>query len=266
MKTLKLVNLNVGIKISNTDGVVEFLRQQNADFIALQEITRHLEDSVLPEYRIDADVLSGLGALYPHAFFGPVWVADGFRHNGVVDRDFGGQIEQGYELLAKYPIVGGSNEFFYKSFEYMYDWSNWRQEDHGRSVQIAEFMVDGVPLQILNLHGIWTSHKKGDERTLKECEYIVAAAKRKDIATIITGDFNLSPETPSIQIVDRVFRNLVTEYGVTVTRPDFTDELEGGGNVIDYIFVNNKVEVAHFEVIKSDVSDHYPLALEFSLN
>ena len=265
MKRLKLANLNVAIKLSNSEAVVELLKQQNADIVTLQELVRHLEDDVGVTYRSKHDIERLLSPMYPHSFFAPVWVANGFKTPGKVDYDFGGHIEQGSELMSKYPINSGTNEFFYKHFEYMQDWSRWRKEDHGRSLMVTELEIDGAPLRVLNLHGIWTADKRGDERTIKECEYLVAAAMRSDVATIITGDFNLLPDTESIEILDKSFRNLIKEFGITSTRPTFKDELEDGDAVVDYVFVNDLVEVHDFKTINTNVSDHLPLVLDFSI-
>jgi endonuclease/exonuclease/phosphatase family metal-dependent hydrolase len=262
---MKLVSLNVAIKMPNTDQVIAYLRQENADFIALQEVVRHLEPSVHATYRSKSDIEAALHDLYPYSFFGPTWVANGFKTPVKIDYDFGGHIEQGCEVLSKYPITGGTNEFFYKHFTYMQDWSKWRAEDHGRSLLVTQVDVDGKPLRILNLHGIWTHDKRGDERTLAECEYIVQTARREDSALIIAGDFNLLPDTPSLQLVSREFRNLVTEAAGVKTRPSFKDNLESGDSAIDYIFVNDKVKVADFYVVPSEISDHFPLVVEFAL-
>lgn len=167
--------------------------------------------------------------------------------------------------MSKFPITSATNEFYYKHYEYMLDWSNWKQEDHGRAVQVVELSVQGQPLQILNVHGIWSKTRQGDERTLAQCKYIALAAQRRNIPTIIAGDFNLAPDSESIQYMNKQFRNLVTEHNVTSTRPDFKDEIDSGKNVVDYIFVNDKIEVSHFEVIDTDISDHLPLLLEFEL-
>jgi endonuclease/exonuclease/phosphatase family metal-dependent hydrolase len=262
---MKLLNLNTGIKISNTDAVIALIKDQQADFVALQEVGRPFEAGVLPEYKPLVDIEATLKPTYPYMFFGPMWFGDAFRTNGVVDRHFGGHIEQGNELLSKYPIMSATNEHYYKHYEYMIDWSNWKQEDHGRSVEIVELDVNGIPLQILNLHGIWNKSRMGDERTMKQCEYIVAAAKRKSIATIITGDFNLDPASESIQYMSKHFRNLITENSITSTRPDFEDNLDSGKNVVDYIFVNDLITVTHFGVIETNASDHLPLIIEFEL-
>jgi endonuclease/exonuclease/phosphatase family metal-dependent hydrolase len=262
---MKLVSINVAIKLSNTNHISRFLREEGADFVAAQEMVRHLSDGVHEMYRTKADIEQSLQDEYPYTYFGPTWVGNGFKTPTKVDRDFGGHIEQGCEVLSRYPIIGGTNEFFYKHFEYMQDWSNWTQEDHGRSLLISTVDVAGRPLQILNLHGIWTADKMGDDRTEAECKYIVEAANRHNIPTIIAGDFNLLPSSPSLQIVSKQFRNLVEEYDIKTTTPKFRNEIDEGGKVIDYIFVNDLVKVTDFKVPQLNISDHLPLILEFEL-
>jgi endonuclease/exonuclease/phosphatase family metal-dependent hydrolase len=224
-----------------------------------------LEDTVKPEYRSKSGIESVIGTTYPYKFFGALWVTDAFRKEGKLHRDFGGLIEQGNEILSKYPIVEATNEHYYKSYSLALDWTNWKQEDHGRVLQVVELENNCKKFQVLNIHGIWTEDKKGDDRTIKQCEYVVNAAKRKDIPTIITGDFNLSPDSPSIQKINNHFRNLIGEYSIGTTRPDFDDGTDKGKNVVDYVFVSNDIEVKKFETIQTDISDHLPLMLDFEL-
>lgn len=262
---MKLVNINVGIKVANTQEVAAFLKEQNADFVAVQELVRHLEPSVLEEYRSKADLEAGLGGLYPHVFFGPLWTTDAFRAKDEIFRNFGGHIEQGNELLSKFPFLSATNEFYYKSFSYEIDWSNWRNEDHGRAALVAEFEVHGKRLRIINVHGIWTADHRGDDRTVAQCNYIMEAAHRSNVPTIITGDFNLLPDTDSLAVLNSNFKNLITEYNITATRPDFSDDLESGRVVEDYIFVNDGIDVKSFTVPDSSISDHLPMILDFEM-
>lgn len=262
---MRLLDLNIAIKMPNTVQVIEFLKSQDADFIALQETVQPLEGSVYPEYQTHTDIEQALRLTHPYGFFGPIWVGDAFRGQGIPECRFGGHIQQGLDIFSKHAFVGGTHEFFYKHFEYMIDWSNWRQEDHGRAVQIALFEIEGRPLQLLNLHGIWTHDKRDDDRTLAQCQYLVEAARRREIPTIITGDFNLLPDTDSIQIMSDSFRNLIREYDVRSTRPAFRDELDTGGKVIDYMFVSDDIEVRKFGPVQVSISDHLPLVLDFEI-
>lgn len=262
---MKLLNLNIGIKINNTREVTDFIKKQDADIVAIQEIVRHLEDKVFEEFKSKAGIESVVGNMYPYSFFGPLWITDAFRKEGKIHRDFGGLIEQGNEILSKYPIVEAENEHYYKSYSYALDWTNWKKEDHGRALETVELDINGKSLQVLNLHGIWTEDKKGDDRTIKQCQFVVEKAKKKKISTIITGDFNLLPETESIQLINKDFVNLIEKYKIKSTRPDFNDELETGRNVVDYIFVSEDIKVKDFKVIETKITDHFPLLLEFVL-
>lgn len=262
---MKLVSLNVGIRISNSSEIVDFLKTQDADIVTLQEVSRHLEDSVSQKFRSKRDIEDGLSDIYPYSFFGPTWVAEGFKNASKPLNDFGGHIEQGCQILSKRPIISGSNEFYYGHFKYMQDWSKWEEEDHGRALLITRLEIDDQEIQILNLHGIWTKDKLGDERTKKQCEYIVQAAQRSDLPTIIAGDINLLPDSESLAVLNNQYRNLVSETGAVSSRPDFKDEVESGGGIVDYIFVNDKIKVNSFEIASVDISDHYPQILEFEI-
>jgi endonuclease/exonuclease/phosphatase family metal-dependent hydrolase len=262
---MKLLNINIGIKIDNSKKIADFVKKVDADLVAIQEIIRHLEKTVKRKFRSKEDIEKRLGDLYPYKFFGPLWVARAINEGDKIIVDFGGEVEQGNEILTKYPIIEATNEHYYKSYSYALDWSNWKNEDHGRALQVVELSVGSKRLQVLNLHGIWMKDKRGDERTLRQCRYVIDAARKKHLPTIITGDFNLFPETESIQLINKEFRNLIEEYKIETTRPDFMDELEEGRNVVDYIFVSDEIKVGDFKVMDTDISDHLPMLLEFEI-
>jgi endonuclease/exonuclease/phosphatase family metal-dependent hydrolase len=262
---MKLISLNVCIKIDNSKKVAEFLDAQNPDIVALQEVMRHFDEEVFDMYKSKANIEKIIGKKLPHAFFGPLWITKLFMKDGLVHRDFGGFVEQGNEILSKFPIAVGSNEHYYNNYSTWTDVSKFRKDDHSRAVLIAELDVDGKPLRIINLHGLYSEDKLDTARTLHQSEVILEILKRKDIPTIIAGDFNLFPNTKSIQMINEKMRNLISEYKIKSTRPDFDDGLDTGNNVVDYIFVNDKIKVNDFKVIDTDVSDHLPLVLDFDI-
>lgn len=263
---MKLLNLNIGIKLDNAEIVAKFINENNPDVICIQEIVRHLEPSVLNKYKSKYEIERGLNTSYKYSFFGPLWITNAYLEHGEIQESFGGFIEQGNEVISKYPIITATNEHFYKQYELALDWTNWQNEDCARSLQIVEIQPPiGNPFQIINIHGIWTKDKKGDERTIKQCKFVVEAAKRKKIPTIITGDFNLFPDTPSIAILNKEFKHLINEFNIKSTRPDFKDNVDSGTNVVDYIFVSQGIKVNNFEVVNTDISDHLPLILDFEV-
>lgn len=259
---MKLLNLNVCIKLDNTSEVVQLVNKEAADICTFQEVMHAIEDSCFPMYRSKNDLVTL--ADYPFYGFAPLFVADGVTKNGEVTRDFGGKAEQGTLLLSKYALLSHENEFYYNEYRYLYDATEFREKDWCRSIQNAIVNVDGKELQIINVHGIWNKDKLGDERTIKQSEFILSRV-REDIPVIVVGDFNLLPESQSIKIMNEKMTNLIDRYGITSTRPKFDDGLDKGELVCDYIFVNDKVKVNDFKVLDSEASDHLPILLDFDI-
>lgn len=262
---MKLISFNIGIKIDNSKEIGNFIKSQDADIVAFQEIIRHFDESVFDMYKSKEHIKKIIGKKLPYSFFGPQWIADAMRKNGNMHRDFNGFVEQGNEIISKFPILNATNEHYHKHYSLELEWANFYTEDHPRCVQIVELNVNGKNLQILNLHGLYSRDKQDSERTLNQCRYILEVAKRKNIPTIIVGDFNLLPETKSIGILNKEFKNLIDEYEIKSTRPNFDDGTDKGNNVVDYIFVNDKIKVNNFEVVNTNISDHLPLILDFDI-
>lgn len=262
---MKLISFNIGIKIDNSKKVGKFIESQKPDIVAFQEIMRHFDESVFDMYKSKERIEKIIGKRLPYSFFGPLWISKTIWKNGKIRRNFNGFVEQGNEVLTKFPIIEAANEFYYKSYSLDSDRTDFETEDHARAVQIIELNVNEKKLQILNLHGLYSKNKIDNKRTIAQCKYVLNAAKRKNIPTIIAGDFNLFPNTKSIQVLNQEFRNLINEYQITSTRPDFSDDHDVGNNVVDYIFVNNKIKVNNFQVFKTNISDHFPLILDFEI-
>jgi len=262
---MKLISSNVGIKIDNSQKVGEFLLSQNADIVLLQEVIRHFEDKVFEMYQSKAQIEKIIGKNLPYSFFGPQWITDAMKHNGAMHRDFNGLVEQGNEILSKFPIVTATNEHYYKHYSLELEWSHFFTDDHPRSILVVELNILGKKLQIINVHGLYSRDKQDSARTVAQSKYILNAAQRKKIPTIIAGDFNLFPDTKSIKMISKKYRNLITENNISSTRPDFNDGTDKGNNVVDYVFVDKNIKVNNFEVLNTNISDHLPLVLDFEI-
>lgn len=263
--TMKLASLNISIKVDNTKEVINFLDEQKSDIIALQESLRHFNDSVFEKNKTAHDIEKAFEQTHPYSFFAPIWVSKNITKGDEVYLDFGGLVEQGTQIISKFPIKFASNNFYYNDYFYGFDATEFKTKDWSRSIQLTILNIEGKPLKIINVHGIWNETRMGDKRTMHQCQFILDEALKDDMPTIIAGDFNLLPESESIGILNEKLRNLITEYKVTKTRPEFDDGLDTGGVVVDYIFVNDKVKVNDFKMIETDISDHFPLVLDFDI-
>ena len=259
---MKLLNLNLGIKLDNNKDVVELIKKEQCDIVAFQEVMRKKDDLVYERY--DSSNVIKSNTNFKYSFFGPLWYATHHIKNNVIARDFGGTTEQGNEILSKFPIIKADNIFYYKKYSEFVDTTNFRKEDHPRAFidVILDIEGEGRVVQIINIHGCWNKDKKDDARIFLQMEKILSYI-RYDIPSIVVGDFNLLPNTKSIEMMSKRMINLIEKYNIESTRPKFDDGLDEGNLVCDYIFVNNKVKVKNFRVIDTNISDHLPLILDF---
>ena len=265
---MKLVSLNVALFEANNHLLTPFLIEQNADFLCLQEITRALEKTVKEEY-VTKEVVDNTTPQLSHFFFGPNSIMGNFEQKDFHGKklyqfEFGGLMEFGNYTKSRYKIVKAQNIFVQNHFTYATDRSQWPDEDY-RAVLVTDYLISKKKLRILNYHGVWTRNKLGNEMSLKANTIINNLALEAEGEVIICGDFNLFPETPSMNLLNKNFISLVDKYNIKTTRP-VTNELNSSKrNVVDYIWVSKGIQVKEFKVLDSSISDHLPLVLDFKL-
>jgi len=132
-----------------------------------------------------------------------------------------------------------------------------------RNLQHVQVSLNGQSLHVLNHHGHHIpEHKNGDAGTLRQMKQITEYIKRLSGPIILTGDFNLTPDSKSLEQINNHLENLSIKYELRTTRTQLTRKIE----VCDYIFVSKEIEVKSFTASNELVSDHKALVLEFDIN
>ena len=133
---------------------------------------------------------------------------------------------------------------------------------HARNVQYVTFETPKGNRTVINFHGMWNGKGKGDsEDRLLQSDNIIRFMQTIQNPYVICGDFNLLPDTKSIQKLEEFgLRNLIKEYGITSTRTSHYKKLD---KFADYVLISKGVEVQDFKVLLDEVSDHAPLYMEF---
>jgi len=142
---------------------------------------------------------------------------------------------------------------------------------NGAAVGIAAFVtlqLGAEELTICNIHGApLPGHKLDTSARLYQSKTIIDTFKDHN-AVIIGGDFNLLPQTQSVQtFAEHGYRNLIADYGIKSTRNHITYE-RYPDNIqyhADYTFVSPAIKVVDFTVPTEIVSDHQPLELTYQL-
>lgn len=256
---MRLVSFNISIKKDNTPEVIDLLNNLMPDFIALQESMMPHEETVFQRFRSGKDISNYFSKCLRYSFFAPIYIAKCVTNNGICVEDFGGNVEQGTQILSKYKIYSAENKFYYHNYKTNFDATHFKEKDWVRSILTTIInLPNDKKLKIINVHGIWNATRMGDERTIAQSKFIISEILKDKIPTIVVGDFNLLPESPSIKILEKYLTNLSVKYKLRTTRPE-------KDMVVDYIFITDYIQVKDFSVVKTNVSDHFPLLLDFEI-
>lgn len=136
-----------------------------------------------------------------------------------------------------------------------------------RKLQHVTLKTPKGALTIFNYHGLWTGGSKKDTpERLEQSRRIREKISEAQGSMILAGDFNLLPDTKSMEILCAGLRNLITEFHITSTRNELyrhyhnTDE----ENYADYVLISPDINVKNFTVLEDLVSDHAALLLEIA--
>jgi endonuclease/exonuclease/phosphatase family metal-dependent hydrolase len=108
---------------------------------------------------------------------------------------------------------------------------------------------------------LWQGSIKTDtEAKIEQSNKILELTEKTNGKKVIIGDFNLLPNTKSIQMIGEEYTDLIKKFDIKSTRSSlYTKTLRYS----DYTFTYKEIEVIDFSVPDLNVSDHLPLLLHF---
>lgn len=141
--------------------------------------------------------------------------------------------------------------------------------------QYVQFFVDKKMVTVCNVHGTaWPGDKLDSAIRLEQTRKILAFVNTQEGDKIVCGDFNLLPNTRSIEQFEvNGMRNLIKEYNIETTRgtlnkqlnPQYANTPDGFQEFADYTFMTPGVLVNGFDVPDLPISDHLPMVVEFKI-
>lgn len=244
---MKLLQLNTwSCKLPT--GIVKLFQTENPDIVCLQEVVTSTDGGKI------FDTIGSITDEFPfeYQYNTPLVEFNFMQHTAT----------RGNMIASNIPLSATNELWTLGSFTKDFDYKESGGYNVARNIAHAEVSTPSGAVHVLTLHGYHIKeHKLGNDETVRACKELVEYAASLEGAVIITGDFNLSPDSESIKIVDQSFRNLVVEKGLKTTRNHLTKKTE----VCDYIFVNDKVKVNDFYMSTIVASDHNGLILDFSV-
>lgn len=133
--------------------------------------------------------------------------------------------------------------------------------DAPRSLQYVVIDYLDHPLSIVQFQGQHLPWTKDDTNArLTQSNKVAAQLAALPGNKILCGDFNLSPETESLRILEKDMCNLIKKYKISSTR---TSHFPYPNRFADYILVSPTLSITDFCVLPDEISDHSPLLLSF---
>lgn len=256
---LKLLQLNTWHGAIVFEPTIQFLKDQNADILHLQEVYTNVESRAFPDYPNYS--------LYEYIQNNFDYPYSAFSKTFDVALSDGSTLPIGNATFSRYPIeesktvyVPGHHGFSWNTYK------NYQPEDFSHSP--ANFLsstinIDGKLVKSINMHGVWGFDGEDNERRLQMRDLVLQEIENVEYV-LVSGDFNTVPETQTMSGIRTKLNDV------------FYQELETTFNskrwkhkdlkfVVDYIFTSKNIEVFAKEAPQVDISDHMPLIIKFSL-
>lgn len=244
---MKILQLNTwSARIGQS--VIDLLQEEDADLVCLQEVLS-LESNMPSMLGVPLEgMLEELD--YKNVFYSPVF---NFRIMNRVGL-------WGNCIFSKRPFL--SKEAMFTNLKFVEDF-NFDEHDYNiRNFQHTVVKMNGKDLNVLNHHGHQIpEHKDGDASTMRQMNTIAKYLDELTGPVVLAGDFNLSPHSESLKIINGRLTNLPLKYRLKTTRTLLTHKTE----VCDYLFVSKDITVNDFYASKKLVSDHLALILDFDI-
>jgi endonuclease/exonuclease/phosphatase family metal-dependent hydrolase len=227
----------------NFTKAIEFVREQDADIVFLQEVERGYEGGRQieppPHYTRLRESLPEYHAVFAYPEPNPLEIPFGL----------------GLAILCKTPLTG-FRRVDLPAAEITFEYAGIRRAPSKRLLIEAETILEGRQVRLLNTHlqaffmikG--SSNDQPTQRNIVESELV-----RSTSPTLLGGDFNSAPEETVVEQFERVGFRASQTTEITWRRMPF---------VLDHLFYNAPLRLESCRVIPTLASDHHAVRSEYS--
>lgn len=249
---IKIISLNLWHGGELLPAILDFLKREDADVVALQEVYGS-DDKQLPVKYRSLEALAPLG--YPYHDYAPAYK----------ERRDEGLIPQGNAVISKFPIIDRSARFMFEPTQAEY-------VDIREQFPILPRVLQGVwldtpdgELNVYNLHGVWdlAGSRYSPERQ-KMADIIIKEVKDKQ-NVVLTGDSNAGADN---RLFTEISRYLDNAFGPELKSTFNMRQKSDPGYAtaaVDIMYASPDIEVLKHSCPDVDVSDHLPLVATLKL-
>lgn len=253
---IKIIQINI-YKGRYLDSLVDFLKEENPDFVTMQEVTKGGFNLYFDKSANIFNLLSNKLGMYG-TYYGDL------RLEGDASARFGNAVFSKSKITDKHILV-------LKKFRPVTN-----LELDGKSGEIREqidrHLLDSVvnfhghTLHILSWHGAWTAPPADTEETFRQSNLVYKYLLALKEPFILGGDLNAVIGSKTVNMIGKVANNLMLDSDVKMTTNVKVHKIAPLGFLIDYIFVSSEFKAKSIHVPQVTVSDHLPVLAEVEIN
>jgi endonuclease/exonuclease/phosphatase family metal-dependent hydrolase len=222
---------------------IEFVQEQDADIVFLQEVERGYEGGRQieppPHFTRLREALPQYDALFAYPVPNPLEIPFGL----------------GLAILSKTPL-SGFRRVDLPAAEITFEYAGIRRTPSQRLLIEAQTNIEGRAIRLLNTHlQAFFMIKGSSNNQLTQRNIVEAELAGSQAPTLLGGDFNSAPEETVVQQYERVGFRASQTTEITWRRMPF---------VLDHIFYNAPLRLESCTVIPTLASDHHAVRSEFS--
>lgn len=257
---MKIISLNIAFG-EKLQPLLEFIKTNSfeTDIFCFQEVLFGKDRSFSKENHARLNIFSEIQGILPdfdsNVFLAPLKAI--YIKNELLPKDVRPGMAIFYRKKLNIINLGG-----YKTYKGEVEGMSYGAMVTGNCQWIEIREDDRESFLINHIHGIYQidTNKRDTEARKIQSQTIINFFNSQKGKKLLIGDFNLLPDTTSIEILESNMRNLIKEFKITNTRSRF---YEKSIRYADYAFISRDVIVNEFKVLEDQVSDHLPLELEF---
>ena len=252
--TLKIVSLNLWHGGRLFQEALEFLRDQDADIIALQEVHDGHGLNLADRHRSMQVLREELDYTY-----------DDFAQAFILSQPEG-KIPFGSAILSKFPLKQSSVDFFVEATRPYYQDVPKQWPILPRLLQGTKITVPRHEVNFFNIQGVWDLAGDHDSPARHRMADTILKATAGKPNVIVAGDTNAKPTNPAMRRLEGPLKSVFGDELKTTFNMRRKDNPGYATAAVDLMYVSSNVKVVSKDVPDVDVSDHLPLVVTLQID
>jgi endonuclease/exonuclease/phosphatase family metal-dependent hydrolase len=252
---IKLISLNLWWGGHLFPAIVDFLKAEDPDIVALQEVYNGNDPQLAGNYRSMKRLQAALG--YSYSDF-----AEAYQESLPE-----GKVPHGNAVLSKFPITGRSFSYLAEppadSIEYRDIPEHW--PIFPAPLQHVELDAPGGKINLFNMHGVWDMDGDNYSPRRQRMSQVMIAETSGKPHVLLTGDSNAKPSNQAMRNLEAHLKPVFGDEIVSTFNMKRKDNPGYATAAVDLMYTSPDIRIVSRACPQVDISDHLPLVVAFEL-